>query len=202
MNIQYWLQLFWQQIKETDFWQWAATVFGIAEVLFARFNNILLYPTGIVSCIISIWILFHVKLYAECLLTVYYIVMSIYGWWVWMKKKGYKETKASYSNKSEWMVTSWITIGGTIVLYFALHHFTNSNVPFLDAFVSATAWAGMWLLARRKIENWVLLNISNIVAIPLLFYKQLPLFALVTVFLFIVAIQGYFSWKKEIASNA
>jgi nicotinamide mononucleotide transporter len=202
MNIQYWLQLFWQQIKETDIWQWAATVFGIAEVLFARFNNILLYPTGIVSCIISIWILLHVRLYAECLLTGYYIVMSIYGWWVWMKKKGYKETKTSYSNNSEWIITASIVAGGTVVLYFALHAFTNSNVPFLDAFVSATAWAGMWLLARRKIENWVLLNISNIVAIPLLFYKQLPLFALVTIFLFIVAIQGYFSWKKAIVLNA
>jgi nicotinamide mononucleotide transporter len=66
----------------------------------------------------------------------------------------------------------------------------------MDAWVSATAWAGMWLLAKRKIENWILLNISNAFAIPLLFYKQLPLYALLTAFLFIVAVLGYFDWMK------
>jgi len=66
----------------------------------------------------------------------------------------------------------------------------------LDAWVSATAWAGMWLLAKRKIENWILLNVSNAFAIPLLLYKQLPLFAALTLFLFIVAIFGYYQWRK------
>jgi nicotinamide mononucleotide transporter len=62
--------------------------------------------------------------------------------------------------------------------------------------VSSTAWAGMWLLARRKIENWIFLNISNIVAIPLKFHKDLPLMALLTTFLFIVAIFGFLEWRK------
>jgi nicotinamide mononucleotide transporter len=72
----------------------------------------------------------------------------------------------------------------------------------MDSFVAATAWAGMWLLAKRKLENWVLLNISNIVAIPLLFYKHLPLNALLTLFLFIVAVMGYFRWKKIMRKEA
>ncbi|MEI9957355.1 MAG: nicotinamide mononucleotide transporter family protein [Ferruginibacter sp.] len=79
-----------------------------------------------------------------------------------------------------------------------LKHFTTSNVPYWDAWVSATAWAGMWLLSKRKIENWILLNISNLFAIPLLIYKQLPLFAILTLVLFVVAIFGYYSWKKII----
>jgi nicotinamide mononucleotide transporter len=70
-------------------------------------------------------------------------------------------------------------------------------VPVWDAFVSATAWAGMWLLARRKVENWVFLNISNLFAVPLLFYKKLPMFAVLTVFLFVVACFGYFDWKRK-----
>jgi nicotinamide mononucleotide transporter len=70
-------------------------------------------------------------------------------------------------------------------------------VPVWDAWVSATAWAGMWLLAKRKVENWILLNISNIFAIPLLFYKQLPLFAGLTIILFIVAVFGYFDWRRK-----
>ena len=94
------------------------------------------------------------------------------------------------------MITLSISLGGWLVLYLLLKNFTPSNVPVWDALVSSTAWAGMWLLARRKIENWILLNISNLFAIPLLFYKQLPLFALLTLFLFIIAFFGYFDWRR------
>jgi nicotinamide mononucleotide transporter len=69
-------------------------------------------------------------------------------------------------------------------------------VPAWDAFISSTAWAGMWLLARRKIENWIFLNISNLFAIPLLIHKKLPMFALLTSILFIVAIFGFLEWKR------
>src|SRR5674476_84298 len=75
-------------------------------------------------------------------------------------------------------------------------NFTPSTVPFWDAWISATAWAGMWLLAKRKIENWILLNISNAFAIPILFYKHLLLYSGLTIFLFIVAVQGYITWRK------
>ena len=94
-----------------------------------------------------------------------------------------------------------ITFGGFAVLAVLLKYFTPSTVPFWDAWVSSTAWAGMWLLAKRKIENWVLLNISNLFAVPLLFYKQLPMFAALTVFLFIIAVQGYFEWRKIIRKD-
>jgi nicotinamide mononucleotide transporter len=87
------------------------------------------------------------------------------------------------------------------VLYLVLKNFTTSNVPVWDAWVSSTAWAGMWLLAKRKLENWILLNISNLFAIPLLCYKKLILFSALTLFLFIVAFFGFFDWlailKKE-----
>ncbi|HWJ29625.1 MAG TPA: nicotinamide mononucleotide transporter family protein, partial [Flavisolibacter sp.] len=92
-----------------------------------------------------------------------------------------------------------------LLLYILLKNYTPSSVPVWDAWVSATAWAGMWLLAKRKVENWILLNISNAFAIPLLFYKALPLFAILTLFLFIVAILGYKEWrqiaKSEVAQN-
>jgi len=88
---------------------------------------------------------------------------------------------------------------GFVVLYMVLMRFTDSTVPIWDAWVSATAWAGMWLLAKRKIENWVLLNISNAFAIPLLAYKGLHLYALLTLFLFIVALLGFFEWKRIIS---
>ena len=191
------VELFMEQIKETTWVQWLAVALGVAEVLLARINNIWLYPTGIAATLLSILLLMEVQLYAESALNVYYVVMSIYGWVHWIKRRDAPPVKITYSNKNEWLISLAISLGGWAVLYVLLKNFTPSNVPIWDAFISSTAWAGMWLLARRKMENWVFLNISNLFAIPLLFYKKLPMFAVLTVFLFVVAIFGYFEWKRQ-----
>jgi len=181
--------------------QWAATILGVAEVLLAKANKIALYPVGILGILLSIYILGDAGLYAESLLNGYYLVMSIYGWYHWIKRKDRTPVIVSYCSPGEWLSTVGIITFAFILLYYLLKYYTPSTVPAWDAWVSATAWAGMWLLARRKIENWILLNISNICAIPLLLYKQLPLFAILTAFLFIVAIFGYLEWRKIILEN-
>ena len=196
MTLLYWINLLMQQLAQTSWIEWLAVGFGVAEVLLARSNKVALYPAGIAATLLSTYLFFISGLYAESLLNVYYIIMSIYGWWYWVKKKDKPPVPITFTNKKEWGIVFSIVAGGFLVLYITLKNFTPSTVPFLDAFVSATAWAGMWLLAKRKVENWILLNISNAVAIPLLFYKDLPLYAALTIFLFIVAVQGYFKWKK------
>ena len=201
MNILQWMHLLWQQIKETDALQWIAVMLGVAEVLFAQANLIWLYPAGITSIILSVYILFIAGLYAECLLNGYYLLMSVYGWWYWIKKKDLPVVKIAYASKRDWIIVLLMCSVGFVVLAVLLKYCTPSTVPLSDAFVSATAWAGMWLLAKRRIENWILLNISNLIAVPLLFYKQLPMFALLTIFLFIIAVQGYFSWKKQLRTE-
>ena len=170
-------------------------------MLLARANNIYLYPTGIAATVLAIYSLFHAGLYAECLLYGYYLVMSVYGWWYWSIKKDRKPVRVSFSSRTEWIITLAIVFGGFVILFLFLSSLTDSEVPAWDAWVSATGWAGMWLLARRKIENWLLLNISNAFAIPLLFYKALPLLALLTIFLFVVACIGYFDWLKIARKN-
>ena len=197
MTLYDWAHLFLQEVRETDVWQWAAVVFGVAEVLLAKANSIWLYPTGIIATVLGLMLLYDAKLYAESALNLYYIIMSVYGWIHWIRRKDEPPVSISYASRSEWIITGLISIGGCGVIYLLLSRFTSSDVPFWDAFVSSTAWAGMWLLARRKIENWVLLNISNFFAVPLLVYKKLPLFAALTVFLFIVAVIGYRDWAKS-----
>jgi nicotinamide mononucleotide transporter len=193
--MQSWLHLFMEQVKATTWLEWLAVLLGVAEVLLAKANKVGLYPTGIASTLISIYLLLNAALYAECLLSIYYVVMSVYGWYYWVKKRNEPPVKVAYSSRREWMITLLIVFVGWGVLYLLLVRFTSSTVPVWDAWVSSTAWAGMWLLARRKIENWVLLNVSNIFAIPLLYHKNLALFALLTAFLFIVAVFGYFEWR-------
>lgn len=193
--MQHWLQLFTQQIQQTTLLEWLAVILAVAEVLLARVNNVWLYPTGIVGTTIGIYVLLTAGLYAESILNVYYVVMSVYGWIYWLTKRNAVPVKISYSTRQEWIIVLAIVFAGWGILYLVLTRFTNSTVPIWDSFVSSTAWAGMWLLAKRKIENWVLLNISNLFAIPLLFHKNLVLFGLLTIFLFIIAIWGYFEWR-------
>lgn len=201
MSFQDWFKLFQEQILNTSLIEWLAVGFGVAEVLLAKKNSIWLYPTGIISILLSMFLLLNVKLYAETLLSIYYLVMSIYGWMIWKKRKLDGESQVSWSGNNELIIAVSISIIGFVLLFLVLRHYTDSDVPLFDAFVSSTAWAGMWLLAKRKIENWIFLNVSNIVAIPLLFHKKLPLMACLTTFLFIVAIFGFFEWKKIINKN-
>jgi nicotinamide mononucleotide transporter len=201
------LELLRQELAHIDAIQVAVLVLGVSEVLLARANSIYLYPTGIGATILAIYSLFTAGLYAECLLYGYYLLMSVYGWWYWKKKKHRKPVEITRSNRKDWSITMGIVIVGFVMLFLFLKFFTDSEVPVWDAWVSATGWAGMWLLARRKVENWLLLNISNAFAIPLLFYKSLPLLALLTIFLFFIACLGYFDWlkiaqKKSIAERA
>lgn len=190
-----WLRLS-EQLAHTSIWEWIAVIFGVLQVLLAWRSNVLLYPAGIISTGFSIFLLAKVQLYAESLLNAYYLIMSIYGWWHWLRREAQSPLPITKASRRQWLVTLGIVCLGWAVLYLVLRTYTDSDVPAWDAFVSATAWAGMWLLARRKLENWILLNISNIAAIPLLLHKQIPLYAMLTTVLFVVAIFGYVNWKK------
>lgn len=199
MKVTEWLHELGVQLAETPFLHWIGVICGIIQVLLAKANHVLLYPFGIASVTITVYVLYDAGLYAELLLNLYYLVMSIYGWLYWLKRNDEQPLKATYSGQRDWWVTVTIVATSFPMLYYALLYFTDSTVPLWDAWVSATAWAGMWLLAKRKIENWILLNISNAFAIPLLAHKGLLLYAALTLFLFVVAIFGYVGWRRIIA---
>jgi len=198
MNVHEWVQAFVVQLQAVPLLEWIGVAFGVAEVLLARANKIALYPCGIIAVVISTYIFFNAGLYAESALNLYYFIMSMYGWWFWKRRKNHAAPAISRSTKQDWIITVAIVVTAFVLLYTVLVNFTDSTVPVADAWVSATAWAGMWLLAKRKIENWMLLNISNAFAVPLLLYKQLPLYAGLTLFLFIIAVLGYIDWNKKI----
>ncbi|HVZ57860.1 MAG TPA: nicotinamide riboside transporter PnuC [Chitinophagaceae bacterium] len=195
------IHLLLRELISTSWLEWLAVLFGVAEVLYARANKIWLYPTGIAGVLLSMYLFFQAGLYAECALNGYYLVMSLYGWVYWIRRKGQPEVPVSVCTRKEWGWVVGMTLAGFGLLVFLLDRFTASTVPVWDAWVSATAWAGMWLLARRKLENWILLNISNACAIPLLWYKQLPLYAVLTLYLFLVAVQGYRRWRQILTAR-
>ena len=112
MDFQNWPSLLIEQIKETAILQWIAVFFGVIQVLLARVNNVWLYPTGIIASVLSIILLIEAQLYAESLLNMYYVVMSIYGWVYWLTKKDLQPVKMSYTTSREWFITCAIAFEG------------------------------------------------------------------------------------------
>jgi len=188
-------------LSKTTWVEWFGVFFSVIQVLLAQRNNINNYLFGIAGIVLAMYVKFHAKLYAEFALDFYYLIMSVYGWIFWKYGKQQSETPISFASKNEWL-KAVIIVGVAFTLFFVfLTGFTDSDVPFLDSIVTAFAWAGMWLMAKRKIENWIFLNISNFIAVPLLIHKELYLFAGLTAFLFIVAIFGYRNWYRLIKNQ-
>lgn len=189
-------------LSKTTLIEWIGVSCSIVQVLLAQRNNIHNYLFGIGGIIVALYVKFNAKLYAEFSLDIYYLVMSIYGWIFWKYGKQKTPAPISFTTSSEKYKAVGIVIAAFAIFYTFLTQFTNSDVPFLDSLVTAFAWAGMWLMAKRKIENWILLNISNIISIPLLIHKDLYLYAALSTFLFIVAIFGYINWHKIIKQKS
>lgn len=185
-------------ISQITYIEAIAFILSIAQVLLSRKNDPTNYLFGIASTSFTLYLMFNSKLYAEFTLNIYYLIMSFYGWFLWKFGRAKQEISISYSSSKDYLITisiiivSFILFSGTLTLY------TDSDVPYWDAAVSAFAWAGMWLMAKRKIENWILLNISNIISIPLMIHKSLYLYSVLSGILFLIAISGYYNWKKII----
>jgi nicotinamide mononucleotide transporter len=189
-------------LKQITLPEWFGVLFSVIQVLLARKNNVNNYLFGIAGILLTLYVMLTSKLYAEFTLNLYYLIMSIYGWLYWKFGKQKSEMEISVTSTSEKWIAGGIVLGTFSLFWFFLTHFTDSDVPVWDSLVSAFAWAGMWLMARRKIENWIILNVSNIISIPLLLHKELYLYAVLTSFLFLVAISGYMEWQKIIKTKA
>lgn len=187
-------------------WQeWASTLAQIASVYYARKNNVLVYPTGIIGVLLAAYVYFfqvHPPLYADGGLNLYYFLMSVYGWYQWTQKR----TDDQLSYPISWCTRRELQIGIALFLaswagvYALLILATNSNTPLLDSLVSSTAVTAMWWMATRKIENWIAWIVSNLTAIPLNLYKGLPVFTAMYILFLIMAYQGYRDWKKQHAA--
>ncbi|MFP5040369.1 nicotinamide riboside transporter PnuC [Parasediminibacterium sp. JCM 36343] len=185
-------------IKQTTWPEYTAVFFGIASVLYSRKENILVYPTGIISTIFYTWFCFAWwNLYAEGSLNFYYTIMSLYGWYVWSKKKSGETLPITYNTRKDWTICAIFFIASWVILYVVLKNHTNSTVPFADSFASATAYTGMWQMARKKVENWIWWILTNTASIPLYFYKGAVFTSLQYVVFLVLAIMGLIEWKKK-----
>jgi nicotinamide mononucleotide transporter len=200
------ISTFYQNISDTRWEEWVSTILQIASVWYAKKNKVLVYPTGIIGVLLASYIYFFISnppLYADAVLNIYYFVMSIYGWYNWVQKK-----ENGYTYPISWCDKNELKFGVSVFLffwaaiYFLLIKITNSNTPVLDSLVSSTAVTSMWWMAKRKMENWIAWMVSNLVAIPLNFYKGFMLFTLMYILFLALAVSGYKEWKTKIRTES
>jgi nicotinamide mononucleotide transporter len=198
------VQQFIQGMHQTTWYEYVAVFAGIASVWFSRKENILVYPIGLINTIIYIFISFKYHLLGEASVNFYYTVMSLYGWWLWTRKDQIKTEivlHISFSNKKEWIQQLSFFAVFYVAIFFALtaakKSFADGAIPWADAFASATAYTGMWLMAKKKVESWYWWIATNIASIPLYFVKTLVFTSVQYVILLILAVAGLITWIQK-----
>jgi nicotinamide mononucleotide transporter len=181
-----------------------AVIMGIVSVWYSRKENILVYPTGLINTTLYIYLSFKGHLLGEASVNFYYTIMSLYGWYLWTRKTEDKTTfvlQITHSNKKEWL--QQLLFFGVIyaIIYLLLTYaktaFAPEAIPWADAFASATAYTGMWLMAKKKVESWIWWILTNIASIPLYFIKGYAFTSVQFIVLLILAIAGWISWNQK-----
>jgi nicotinamide mononucleotide transporter len=190
-------------LHQTTLLEFIAVVLGVASVIFSRKEQILVYPVGMVSTGIYIWLYITHGLYADASVNFYYTVMSVAGWVMWSKKTdGKSALSVTASSKRDWRNTWIFFFSCWVILYFLLRRLTDSTVPIADSFTSAAAFTGMWLMNKKKLENWTWWIITDLASIPLNFYKHLVFTSFQYLVFLILAVMGYITWRKKIPHAA
>ena len=181
-----------------------AVIFGILSVWFAKKNNILVFPTGIINTSIYVYLLWKWSLLGDMMINGYYVVMSFYGWYVWTRKKAGNDqfpiSRISKKEKELAFVIFTLTIAFVVAVYLFFNKFTTWSA-YVDTFVTGIFFVGMWLMAKRKIENWTLWIVGNIISVPMYFFKGYTFTSFQYILFTIIAIFGYLEWKKTLNNS-
>ena len=181
-----------------------AVLLGIASVWYAKKDDILVFPTGMISTLIYVYLLWKWTLWGDMIINGYYFIMSIYGWYHWTRKIGdIIEFPISVISTNEKRISLFIFIFTVAFVVAVYHYFNKFNTwyAYVDTFVTGIFFVAMWLMAKRKIENWVFWIIGDLVSIPLYFAKGLTFTSFQYIVFTIVAVYGYLEWKKTLNSS-
>lgn len=193
-----------------------ATAFGLMSVYFSIKKNIWVYPTGIVSTALYIFIYYTFGLLGDCMINIYYTIMSVYGWILWSKNsEDHIHIEVSHANKKDWFFAGILFLFSLVlvmIIYYykpfidnkfslknielGLYHLDWAN--WLDIFTTSLFLVGMWMMAKRKIENWIFWIIGDLICVPIMIYKGLGITSIQYLVFTIMAILGYFEWKKTV----
>lgn len=197
-------QLFYENVMATTWLELIAVFFGIISVWFARQANLLVYPTGIISTVIYMYITFTIQLYADMGINFFYTAMSIYGWYVWTRRDDQQRVRPIRWNTKKQQATGIALVPVLyVVIYLLLYVFKQddpeymqSYIPYVDSFTTSIFLIGMYFMARKKIENWIYWIVGNVVSVPLYFVKGLVFTSFQFAVFLVLAVLGLMAWIK------
>jgi len=190
-------------IQHTGWVEFIAVIAGILSVWYSRTENILVYPTGLINTVAYIFLSFKYALFGEASVNFYYTVLNVYGWYAWTRKNDRQQPalRVEFSSAREWRYQlaffSFFYLATFFALTFIKKGFSAQAIPWADAFASASAYTGMWLMTRKKVESWYWWIATNLAGIPLYFVKHLVFTSVYYFVLLILAIGGLIEWRKR-----
>jgi nicotinamide mononucleotide transporter len=202
------LQQFITDLAGTSVYEYIAVFAGVVSVWYSRKENILVYPTGLINTIFYIYLSYKGGLYGEVTVNFYYTIMSIIGWMMWHKKTNNNTAalQITLSTKKEIVFQLLFFVVCFIAIFFVLNYlkenFNKNTIPFADAFATATAFTGMWLMTKKKVESWYWWIATNLASIPLYFVKHYVFTSVYYIILLIMAFMGLAEWFKRVNKKA
>ncbi len=195
-------------LMDTSWLEFVAVVFGLMSVWFAKQEKILVYPTGIISVLIYIYICFNVKLFADAGINLFYFIMSVYGWYMWTRKTDKPPLKITFNTLKDWMITGGLFVFSLILIISLLKYFNgddveywSTNVPYIDTFTTSVFIVAMLLMALKKVESWIFWIIGDVISVPLYTYKGLVFTSFQFLVFLILAVMGYVEWKRKVVNH-
>jgi nicotinamide mononucleotide transporter len=178
-----------------------AIVASLLSVYFSFKNSVLVFPFGIVSTVIYVYLLLQWNLLGDMIINGYYFIMSVYGWYIWSQvQDGNNVTPITATHRKEWNTAVLVTLAGALAVFivYKASDRLEAWVSYVDMITTGIFFAGMWLMARRKLEHWLVLLVGNVISVPLYVYKGYTFSALLYLILAIIAYFGFVAWKKYI----
>jgi len=195
------LHQFYQNLLDSTWIEIVAVIFGLLSVWYAKKEKILVYPTGIVNVLIYVYICYFAGLYADMGINAFFFVMSVYGWYNWSRKIDISHhVPISKATRVQLLISFVSFFVFFLLLWYVLVRFTDSVVPVWDSFTTSIFIVSMWLMALKKIENWLGWIIGDTLVIPLFAYKGLVFTSFQYIIFLALAISGYMEWHKKLKS--
>ena len=178
-------------------------ILGFAYIFFSIRQNILTWPVGLLTSALYIWVFFDTKLYADMGLQMYYVVVSLYGWYEWVRGESLSTGKKQmlHISRLSMRMGLWLALASLVIfiaIWFVLENYTDSGVPIADSLATSLSIVATWMLARKILEHWLVWIFVDAFSIGLFWYKDLyPTVILFGIYTF-MALVGYLEWKKEV----
>jgi len=189
-------------VRSTSYVEFIAVAFGLLSVYLSAREHIISWPTAIVNVAIFFFLFWKAKLYADAVLQLVYLTLSVYGWYEWLYGgTQHSRLKVSRTSRTEWLVLTPLFLVGGLGLGALLARYTDSPIPYFDAMLTAASLVAQWMMTRKLLENWLIWIAADIVYVPVFIKRGLPFTAVQYAVFLVLAAMGYYGWRNSLRAQ-